>query len=451
MVRALIFILLVVTLLRIPSLFEPRLYADEQIYLTIGMAMRKGVVLYKEIYDNKPPLLYVVAAIAGSVFWLRMILLAWNLLTITMFWEVAEKLVKKKLIVVATIIFAVLTTLPVWEGNIANAEIFLILFTISGVLLALKEKWWWAGVVFGIAALFKVPGAVEMGAVVIMLMRDGKWMKKTIIMTAGAGVVVGLSGIYFWLAGAGRDYFESAFAQLFPYLQSWGSGGSGGGLVIRGIILVAILVGLVIWVRNKKMVLVGAWLALALFAALLSGRPYPHYLIQVVAPLSLVLVMGNRKLAVAGVGLVLVAIIGFKFWMYPVVPYYVKFFEFATGRISREEYSAKINGDWPWVEKTVEYVRKSTMPGEKIFVWGTNPEIYAYSGRLPASRYTVAYHIKDFRAFGNVVEELKKNRPRLIIWIKDEEKYRELEELITIGYIEVWEGEKAIIYRLWEM
>ena len=62
----LVVVLCASVLLRIPSWFEPYWYGDEGIYLTIGQALRKGVILYSQIHDNKPPLLYMMAAVAGG-------------------------------------------------------------------------------------------------------------------------------------------------------------------------------------------------------------------------------------------------------------------------------------------------------------------------------------------------------------------------------------------------
>lgn len=42
--EGLILILLLVAVLRIPGLFEPNRYADEDIYLTLGQGLRKGLV-----------------------------------------------------------------------------------------------------------------------------------------------------------------------------------------------------------------------------------------------------------------------------------------------------------------------------------------------------------------------------------------------------------------------
>ena len=80
-------LLAVVLVLRIPSFFEPFSYGDEMIYLALGEAIRRGIPLYKGIHDNKPPLLYILAAVAGNVFWFRVILTAWNLVTIVLFWH----------------------------------------------------------------------------------------------------------------------------------------------------------------------------------------------------------------------------------------------------------------------------------------------------------------------------------------------------------------------------
>src|SRR3990167_3870089 len=118
-------VLALVLLLRIPSFFEPYYYGDEMIYLTLGQGVRQGLTLYSQIFDNKPPLLYLAAAIAGNLFWFKAILAFWNLATIIIFWKLAEKL-SAKAAKIAVFIFALTTTLPLLEGNIANAELFMI-------------------------------------------------------------------------------------------------------------------------------------------------------------------------------------------------------------------------------------------------------------------------------------------------------------------------------------
>src|SRR3989339_218386 len=81
---------LVIFLLRLPGLFEPHRYADEEIYLTLGLGLRKGLVFYRDIHDNKPPLLYLVAAVAGNVFYFRLILMVWFATATAVFFKLMQ-------------------------------------------------------------------------------------------------------------------------------------------------------------------------------------------------------------------------------------------------------------------------------------------------------------------------------------------------------------------------
>ena len=128
-------------LLRLPSLFEPYWYGDEGIYQVLGRAMNQHLLLYRDIWDNKPPLLYFVYSLFGSdQFWVRLFSLIIGLLTIIAFYILSKKLFEKeKIIWVSTALFALLSGLPLLEGNIANAENFMLLPIITAGILVLKS------------------------------------------------------------------------------------------------------------------------------------------------------------------------------------------------------------------------------------------------------------------------------------------------------------------------
>ena len=58
-------VIFLIIILRVPSIFEPYWYGDEGIYLTIGNALAQGETLYRDIHDNKPPFIYLLALRAG--------------------------------------------------------------------------------------------------------------------------------------------------------------------------------------------------------------------------------------------------------------------------------------------------------------------------------------------------------------------------------------------------
>lgn len=451
----LVMMVLLSVLARIPSLFEPGWYGDEGIYLVLGKGLRNGLVWYKEIHDNKPPLLYLLAAITNSVVLFRLLLLGWMIVTTLVFDRLSKKLIKngwwQKL---SLGLMVVLSTLPWLEGNIANAEIFMMLPTMAGVLLLVenqkmikKNRWKYAlsGLFFSVAFLFKVPALFEMAGVVLfwVLIKNGvKGLWKAIRqehwywMLAGFLLPVILSIAYYYLMGAGPEYMRAAFMQNVGYLSSWKTGSmtkSGGssesGLMTRGLVLM-LVTAIFGWASRKidwKYRMVVVWFLFALFGALLSERPYPHYLILVISSGSLMIGLTGKNIKKRmWTGLfsliTLAVILNYNFYFYPVVEYYGKFFNLISGNIKYEDYVDSFDWRVKRTRKLTEYLEEITVPGEKIFVWGDEPFVYFESDTLPVGRYTVAYHIIDFDAKEETMLALENEQPRVVINMTSEKR-----------------------------
>src|SRR5438445_77553 len=84
-------------LLRLPSIVEPLWYGDEGIYEVIGMALNHGRLLYRDIWDNKPPLLYLLYTVFQSNQPLiRFVCMLAGLASVILFYFLAKKLFHKK-------------------------------------------------------------------------------------------------------------------------------------------------------------------------------------------------------------------------------------------------------------------------------------------------------------------------------------------------------------------
>src|ERR1035437_6409331 len=89
----LIVISFVFFLLRLPSLFEPDWYGDEGIYQVLGIGIRAGRLLYRDIFDNKPPLLYILYSLVSSdQFMTRFISLVFGLISVWGFFYLSKKI-----------------------------------------------------------------------------------------------------------------------------------------------------------------------------------------------------------------------------------------------------------------------------------------------------------------------------------------------------------------------
>lgn len=472
-------VLAAVIVLRIPTFFEPFSYGDETIYLTLGQGIRQGLNLYQEIHDNKPPLLYLTAAVAGNVFWFKAILALWSVITIVFFWHLAKTLFAKneKVQKIATIIFGLLTTIPLLEGNIANAEIFMIGPIILALYLLFARKLdfkniFMAGCLFSLAALFKIPAAFDLPAVIVFwLIKNGfkkgellKTGKNSLILILGFMAPIALTFIWFFFKGALKEYFIAAFLENFGYLSSWRGGSGEKSFLIRNLPLlirgfVVIFGAAVLWLKRKKLpeefIFISLWLLFGLFAVTLSERPYPHYLLQIVPELSLLLgLLVADKSIVQSLTIIplLVAFsvpVIYKFWYYPTTPYYWKFVKFAVGATDRESYfstfGSRVNTDY----QIADFIVKSTRPKDKIFVWGSDSSnIYALSRHLPPTKYVADYHIEDYSTKVVEAKKLSADKPELIIILPKAKAFPQLIPILRTSYVSTITIDGVEIWRL---
>lgn len=464
-----------VFLLRVPSFFEPFYYGDEMIYLTLGNAVRHGLTLYKDIHDNKPPLLYLIAAVAGNVFWFKVFLAFASLIAIIFFYKLATAIFEKeKKAMVATIAFSILTTIPLLEGNIANAENFMIGFTIAGFLVLCIKKYtfknlFFAGTLFSLAALFKIPAAFEIPVVIVYwLITSGfkdlpKIAKKTLFIGLGFALPILITFGWYYLQGALSDYVRAAFLQNVGYLSSFRPGDiqkpfieRNGPLLARGAI---VLFGTVLlWIKRRSLsrefILATLWVLFALFAATLSERPYPHYLLQVVPAASLliaILIRGqtiDQVLTIIPLGLLLFVPVYYKSYYYPTFSYYTRFFDFASGKITKNTYLASFDKNAISNYEISDFIAKSTSPDDKIFVWGDSPAIYALTRRIPSFKYTAAYHVIDFSSKNELLKNLVTQKPVFIIILNDSPNFSEVTTFLNRNYMLISGGDGSQIWHL---
>lgn len=451
------------------------------------MAVRQGLTLYRDIHDNKPPLLYLAAALAGTQFWFKFMLMTWHLVTIVVFYHLSRLLFQKhpNAPLVGTIAFSLFTMLP--EGNIANGEIFMILPVILGMigiwfmhqrpLLTIDSPWlpFLTGVSFAAAMLFKVPAAVDFaGAVAFVVLVSSGTLRETIkkavhsstfILVIGFVIPIALSILYYAIVGGVEPYLRSALLQNIGYLGSWKTGAhdaqslASSGLLIRTILLGVGVIAL--WAASVRLRfsmpfrLIATWFLFALYGAVLSERPYPHYLIEPAVPAALLvtaLVVEKQrvvKMTILTLGVVAAVVyLRIKFWQYPVVSYYENFWRWFTKQQSTEQYFSYFGKQVNQTYQVATYVRTTTLPDDRIFIWGDHPYIYTLANRLPAGRFTVAYHVVDFNAYDETLASIKRDAPRIVILFKDESRpFPGLVAEVGSRYVLANQIDKASIYR----
>jgi len=430
--------LLVITLvfffLRLPSLIEPNWYGDEGIYQVIGMAIDHGHMLYSGAWDNKPPLLYLTYALfGGDQFAVRFAALLTGLLSTWLFFFLARKLfTRRRASIVATVLFTVLFGIPLLEGNIANAENFMLLPIIgAGLIVVSKNRkhnvlaLFAAGLLLGLAFLFKIVAVFDFAAFFLFLLflnwpitktKESKRLQwdiakgKTCFQEASLlilGFILPLivAICYFAVNNALPSFIQASFLGNVGYVGYGNTFFIPQGLLILKTSLLAIFV-LIVFLRKKHIdtstQFVLLWTAFSVFNALFSQRPYTHYVLVFLPAFCLLVGLvfqqktKKKKIFTALILLASLLIMLSNFKLYSFKKsflYYQNAFLFITNQKDVTSYQSFFDGKTPRDYQIASFLTLHTRPYDPVFIWGDNSQIYALSHTLPINKYTVAYHI----------------------------------------------------------
>jgi hypothetical protein len=466
----LIGILLLFFLLRLPSLIEPNWYGDEGIYQVIGQSINSGRLLYAEIWDNKPPLLYLVYALFnGDQFGTRLFSLITGLFATGLFFYLSRQLFKQlKSSVFATAIFVVLFATPLIEGNIANAENFMIpLVLLSGILiyiagsknqnvkfLILNSRFLiltMAGLLLGVSFLFKIVGIFDFAAFFIFSLITtlpqrfsftynrvkNNWkpiVKNVLPLLIGFMLPVVLSALYFLTQNAFSDFIKASFSANVGYVGWKNNFVIPQGFLILKLILLALAITYIYRKRailSKPELFLALWFAFSIFNTYFSGRPYMHYVLVTLPVFCLLiglLIEEKRKkprLLILSLLILTVLLLNntFKFSLNKSIRYYSNAISFLSGAKSVPEYQAFFDRKTPRDYALSSFIKSHTTEQDTVFLWGDSAQIYALSNKLPPGKYTVAYHISQYE---DGIEETQKalnaTKPKYIITLRESRK-----------------------------
>lgn len=474
-----IFLLLLVIVLRLPSLVMPHYYGDEEIYFVMGRAWRTGVPLYKAMFDHKPPLIYILAGIAPTMFAFRFVLMLAMLIHTFLFWRITLLIWSKtrpKMVYVSSLLFVLLTTLPTFEGLTVNAELLMMLPVSATVLLLWNAKqtdwrrYFLAGFVSGLGWLFKIPVAFDVAAVgLYFLVFQQKNLQQSIrglfsfsmIAYATAFALPLLTTfVYYYLKGSGPDYLATVVTVNLGYVSSWSTSSYTfnpfkSGLLVRGIILALFSLGL--YIKRQKLspafVFAALWFGFSLFGALLSNRPYPHYLQEPILPF--VLLFPFIFVAETVLHWIVIAVIvsmmaltqwQIKFWGYPTGSVYKNYFEYVTKRIDWTTYLSRFDNA-PRNYAVASYLNERLGSRDTIYVWGTDPTIYNLTNRLPTGgKYIVSFHVLDLHQRDYAYQNLLRTMPTYIVLLPGAGDFPELMTLLDHQYVLVQTISETHIY-----
>jgi 4-amino-4-deoxy-L-arabinose transferase-like glycosyltransferase len=460
----LIFAAFLFFILRLPSLFEPLWYGDEGIYQVIGTSLNHGKLLYSEIFDNKPPLLYWTYALLHSdQFAIRLISLVFGVFCIILFFFLSKKLFKSagsnKIAYLTTIFFAILFGLPMLEGNIANAENFMLLPIIASALLVINQKkFFLAGLLLGLAFLFKIVAIFDLSAFLVfcIILNSDSFKKKLKVTAIIAGFLLPILSVclYFATNGTFIDFMKATFISNISYVSYGNRIGSAPILLFIKLIFLVIFIFFLFTKRKvigRSSLFVLIWFAFSLFNTFFSQRPYTHYLLVLIPSFSLLmgLILFEKKHQKFIILIFLIAIIvvvrGFGAPnIIRNLNYYQNFISYILNKKTTTSYEKFFDHNTPLDYEIARIIRPDLAKNDTIFVWGNNPQLYQLVGVIAPTKYVVEYHISGYKdGFTNTQMSLEKIKPKFIVIMSSTGtipfNLAEYSEKINIGNSSIYE------------
>jgi hypothetical protein len=448
---------------------------DQSIYAVVGDGVLHGKMPYRDLWDFKPPGIFLVYALAQALFGrgmvaIRVLEVMGMVASVFGFMRLADTFFERPRagLVGGAVAALIHAELDFWHSG--QPEVFGGYLTLAALILATlrfhprRRAWVWlgVGVLFGVAFLFKPPlggGAFVCGAYLAKREQQRgvsslRSLYALIVVGASAALPIGLCAAWFWLRGAWPAlhwtlaeftpgytalgwHDRQAAGMLYYALEEAFFGFSA--VAAAGVLAMAAITPIHSREREGTFLILGV-IAMQLAGVAMQGKFFPYHYAATLQLIGFLAGLGLYKLWRRCVSGGLGGALAFASFLLIAADMRTAtrdlpqpFFERAMMRLQYalriSPYTSRevIDHDCSYVadfnlsadrEVALE-VTSRTASSDPIFVWGFEPAIYWLAERAPASRfiYDVAQRSEWQKGYARaeLLRDLNRHVPALII------------------------------------
>ncbi len=417
---ALALIIAVTLAVRAPLLNIP-FERDEGEYAYIGWRLGYNELPYRDWIDQKPPAIFWVYRLAlglplEPIRAVHLVGIIFAAASACALFFLARRFINQNWAVIAAIVFALLLADPMINGTAANTELFMLLPLILSQLafFAVTENgrrrlllMISCGALTGLAAAFKQVAAINWLFLIVIfplfVTPEKRWRRTfefAFWSTLGAAGVWGMIAIYFWSQHSLGALVYNVFTHNLEYVRaiSWSVrwqlcqmtlANLAPAQAITWAMAVVGLIGQLLAGRRQSFFF---WLGALLTSAIgvsAGGYFFAHYFQQLLPALAVCAVLGAAGICSARWLRALptwlpVAALSVAIFLLPVIRLWPFLTRYTPSEAVRKIYPGNFFAEMPELGSRLQ---KATSPDDKVFIFGSEPEILFYAQRVSATRY----------------------------------------------------------------
>ena len=440
-------VLLLAVLIRLPGLALP-LERDEGAYGYVAFDWLRGGLPYRDAFDHKPPLIYLMYMPAllwgppgalGVRVWASVL----HLICVVLVYLIGRRAWQGAGGLLAALLFAAAGSAFELQGAVLNTDQALVLPALAALACALqysdtRRPGWLlaAGALIAAATLIKpVAGVLALSLLLTGGRRLGRWGDIATFAVLGAALVALPLGIYFVLRGGWSDLLFALVSYNTLYAGESSSRFNPEGLAQMYAPLVPLTVVAIGGVallfsdehnqtirRRREGLIVATWCGALLMAAIAGLRPWVHYYYPVLPFLALlaapaVLWLARSAGAARPLGFAACAaplLVGVL--VLPFVGQNVLLAGTTPTALAEKLYGDDGRRYFASAADVAAFVRRHTSPDDRIYVFGSEPEVYLLAERRSSSRWIYDYPLGLVEsASAELLHDLQAHPPALAV------------------------------------
>ena len=414
---------------------------DSSVFIYGARRIREGKILYKDFFDHKGPILYLMEVIGltisnGSNIGIWIVELSFMISSLCILYKISRMFSKKKLVNVLAVILSIIPICTFLnEGN--YAEEYALPFMLYSLYIFLKFiknndiskievilSGLFCGLVLFLKMNLLILWIVYIPVVICIYIKNKRYkelIKTILLFILGMLLVIIPVLIYFLVNNALSDFIYCVFTFNFKYAGYEGEMPAKIDILkyflkLSKLIIIAFIVGLLVLInqiKNKQkyleLTLSIAYFIIAILELVLIGRDYSYYGIMLIPALIVPFTLGleniriikNIKLKMATI-IIAILILGIA----------------SIENILVQFSKIKMTSTYIPKQELINYIKENTDKEDNILILWNACTYYNLTDRKYDGKYMyqIPLVLSDDKILKEFIEELQNNKPDLIIY-----------------------------------